>query len=297
MKKCLLVINGFSKNPNNDYKVRRLTEEFSRRGVLAITKDAIDLLPLCMGDEIHLDLGDYAFAIDLDKDMYLAKALSLKLPLFNSYESMMLSDDKMMSILKLKDTGVISPLTIPSPLCYNPNPGKEEVKRFLDQIEEKLSYPLVFKECHGSLGRQVLLVHDRKELEDVEDKYKYTQHLYEKFLARHQGHDYRIIVIDGKVIACMERVNENDFRSNIALGGKGYDVTATLSDDFKNLALKATKALGLLYAGIDVGISDDEKPVFIEANGNAFFTEIEEVTNINIASILVDAIMSKIEKD
>ncbi len=51
MKKCLLVINGFSKNPNNGYKVRRLTEEFSRRGVLAITKDAIDLLPLCMGDE------------------------------------------------------------------------------------------------------------------------------------------------------------------------------------------------------------------------------------------------------
>jgi gamma-F420-2:alpha-L-glutamate ligase len=295
MKKCLLVTNGFSRNPNNQYKIKRLTEEFHERGFVAETKDAIELLPYSDGNDTYLDLAEYAFAIDLDKDMYLARILSQKLPLFNSYESMMLSDDKMMSILCLRKSGIVAPITIPAPLCYAAKPDLDDVSRFLDKVENALSYPLVFKECHGSLGRQVLLIHDRKELEDVERKYSATQHLYEQFLSRHQGHDYRIIVIDGKVIACMERVNKDDFRSNIALGGKGYDVTSTLDDSFKEVALKATKALGLLYAGIDVGISDDDKPMFIEANGNAFFTEIEEVTHINIASILVDAILNKIK--
>jgi RimK family alpha-L-glutamate ligase len=293
MKKCLLVINGFARNPNNTYKVKRLTEEFRLRGVVAETKDAIELLPLCDGEDIRLDLSSYSFAIDLDKDAYLAKVLSMKLPLFNSYESMMLSDDKMMSILKLQGYGIKAPITIPAPLCYLDSPDDMDVKRFLDKVETVLSYPLVFKQCHGSLGRQVLLIHNRDELERIEKKYRQSEHLYEQFLSKHQGHDYRIIVIDDKVIACMERRNEHDFRSNIALGGIGRDVTNTLADNYKELALRATKALGLLYAGIDVGTSDEDKPVFIEANGNAFFTEIEQVTKINIAAVLVDSILKR----
>lgn len=294
MKKALFVINGYLNNPNNAYKIKRLKEEFLPYGVECVVRDAISLLPFCRGDEIELDLSAYSFAMDFDKDMYLAKVLSMKLPLFNSYESMMLSDDKMLSILSLQNEGVLAPETIPAPLCYTQNPDLEKRMQFLDILEKRLGYPLVFKECHGSLGRQVLLVHDRKELEEIEEKYCLTQHLYEKFLSLHQGHDYRIIVIDGKVIACMERKNSHDFRSNIALGGTGKDVTDILDESYKELALKASEALGLLYAGIDVGISDEGKPVFIEANGNAFFTEIEAVSKINIAKELVMAILKRI---
>lgn len=294
MKKCLLILNAYLKNPNNTYKVNRLIEEFSKCDITVDVKDAIDLLPISNGNETFLDLDSYSFAIDLDKDMYLAKIISMKLPLFNSYESMMLADDKMQSILKLEKSNVYSPLTIPAPLCYIPNVKEEDEKRFLDKVEKTLSYPFVFKECHGSLGKQVLLISNRKELQEVERKYKNTQHFYEEFLNRHQGHDYRIMVIDDQVVACMERVNEHDFRSNIALGGKGYDVTSSLDDEFKQTALRAAKALGLIYAGIDIGISNEGKPIFIEANGNAFFTEIEEVTKKNIAKAFVDAILKRI---
>lgn len=292
--KALFVTNGYYNNPNNLYKFERLKKEFANFDIECELKDAISLIPLCMGDKIELDLSSYFFAIDMDKDKYLAKVLSLKLPLFNSYESMMLSDDKMLSILKLKDSGISVPKTIPSPLCYLSNPDKKDVNRFLDRVEKELSYPMVFKECHGSLGRQVLLIKNRKELEETEEKYRHTQHLYEEFLKKNQGTDYRIIVIGNKVIACMKRFNENDFRSNIALGGKGYDVTTSLSDEFKEVALKASRILGLDYAGIDIGISDDGKPMFIEANGNAFFTEIEEITKINIAKALAEHIIDKI---
>ena len=93
----------------------------------------------------------------------------------------------------------------------------------------------------------------------------------------------------------MERKNEHDFRSNIALGGIGRNVTSTLPQAYKDLALKASKALGLIYAGIDVGTDENENPIFIEANGNAFFTEIEKVSGINIAKKLAEYIAKQIK--
>ena len=64
-------------------------------------------------------------------------------------------------------------------------------------------------------------------------------------------------------------------------------------EEYKKLAIDACIALGLDYAGIDVGISDDDKPCFIEANSNAFFTEIEKVTGINITGLLVEYLLKK----
>lgn len=294
MKHALIVINGYYKNSNNEYKAKRLKEEFAKLDVECDVKDAISLIPLCRGDTIALNLSMYDFAIDLDKDAYLAKVISLKLPMFNSYESMMLADDKMQSILALYHNGVNVPLTIPAPLCYISNPDSEKLNNFLNQVEQNLLYPLVFKECHGSLGKQVFLVNNREELESIEKKYIAVPHFYEKFLAKHQGNDYRIIVVGNEVVACMERKNDNDFRSNIALGGKGSDVSNSIPYMYKELALKASKSLGLDYAGVDVGTDDEDNPVFIEANGNAFFTEIEKVTNVNIAKIFAEYIVKKL---
>lgn len=291
----LCVINAYSNNKNNDYKIHRMEEEFAPYGISLDTKDALSLLPLGSGDTTDFEFElNYDFAIYLDKDRYLAKALSGKLPLFNSYESLVLSDDKMLSILELEKTGVKAPLTIPAPLCYLDNGQKEKEETFLSYLEEKLSYPMVFKENHGSLGKQVQLIRDRKELSDTYSKYKKIPHLYEKFLKEHQGHDYRLIIVDGKVIAVMERVNEKDFRSNIALGGKGHDVTGNVPISFEKMAVDAARALRLDYAGVDLAMDQDGNPLFLEANGNAFFTEIEKVTGRNIAASLVSMIRKRI---
>lgn len=291
----LFVINAYSNNKNNDYKIHRLKEEFAPFGVTLDTKDALSLLPIACGDKTVFESElDYDFIIYLDKDRYLAKALSDKLPLFNSYESLVLSDDKMLSILELEKTGVKTPLTIPAPLCYVDSAQREKEETFFSFLEEKLSYPMVFKENHGSLGKQVKLIHDRKELSETYAEYRKVPHLYERFLKEHQGHDYRLIVIDGKVTAVMERVNENDFRSNIALGGKGYDATGKVPSSFEKMAVDAAHALHLDYAGVDLAMDSEGSPLFLEANGNAFFTEIEKVTGKNIAGTLVSMIRKRI---
>lgn len=291
----LILLNGYSDNPNIRYKIRRLKEEFLPFGATLDVKTALEMPVLTSGEKnLTPYLEDYSFCIDMDKDRYLAKAISEKMPLINSYKSMMLSDDKMLTLLALSKSGVKAPLTIAAPLCYTSKPDPKKVEEFLNQVEKRLSYPLVYKECHGSLGMQVALIHNRKELEARYLSNIQIPHFYERFLQKNAGHDYRVIVIDGKVLAAMERINEKDFRSNIALGGKGKDVTNTLPDAFKDMALKATKALELDYAGIDIGIDDDGSPCFYEANGNAFFTEIEEVTNINIAKPFAEMVMKKI---
>ncbi len=291
----LCVINAYSNNKNNDYKIHRLEEEFAPFGIALDTKDALELLPFAKGDSTEF-LGPfpYDFVLYLDKDRYLAKALSEKLPLFNSYESLVLSDDKMLSILELEKTGVKTPLTIPAPLCYLDAGEKGSEDRFLSVLEEKLHFPMVFKENHGSLGKQVRLIHDRKELQEIYAQYKKIPHLYEEFLKEHKGHDYRFIVVDSNVVAVMERVNEKDFRSNIALGGKGYDATGKVPASFEKMAVDAAHALRLDYAGIDIAMDKADNPLFLEANGNAFFTEIEKVTGKNIAATIVTMIRKRI---
>lgn len=295
MKKILIIVNGYFENPNNTYKSRRLMEEFNLRGYAVDIISALDLLPLCNGEKIEIkNIQEYSLAIDLDKDSYLADCLeALNLPLCNSAKSLHLSDDKMSSIIALSHHGIKSPLTIPAPLCYAQNVDELKRNHFLNQVERSLGYPLVYKSNHGSMGKQVLLIKNREELETIEKTNCSIPHLYEKFLRKHAGHDYRIMVIGDEVVACMERVNDKDFRSNIALGGKGYDVTETLGEDYRQLAIKACKILSLDYAGIDVATSDEGEPVFIEANGNAFFTEIEMVTKIDITKKLVDYLIQK----
>ena len=91
----------------------------------------------------------------------------------------------------------------------------------------------------------------------------------------------------------MNRVNSDEFRSNIALGGKGYDTTGKLPTSFEEIAIKTAKLLKLDYAGIDI-IERDGKPLVLEANGNAFFSEIEKVTKVNVAKALVTYVLTKL---
>ena len=90
----------------------------------------------------------------------------------------------------------------------------------------------------------------------------------------------------------MERRNDNDFRSNIALGGHGRKIT--LTQDYIELAEKVSTILDLDYAGIDILSGRDGEPILNEVNSNAFFKEIESVSKINISSLLVDYIIDEI---
>jgi RimK family alpha-L-glutamate ligase len=234
----------------------------------------------------------YSFAVYLDKDEYAAKALESIMPIFNSADSIANCDDKFLTYMKLKDSGIPTPKTIPSSLCYSFEVPQDKIDKFVEYVESELSFPMVCKECYGSLGLQVYLIKNHQELSAIYRKLIGVPHLYQKYIETSYGKDFRIFTIGGKCVAYMERINKNDFRSNIALGGKGYLVEPPKG--FIPLAEKASKILGLDYAGVDIMIDKDNKPTLAEVNSNAFLSEIEAVSKVNVTKLLVEHILAKL---
>ena len=171
------------------------------------------------------------------------------------------------------------PKTLPAPLCYTPSAAVNE--EMLNRAEELLGYPMVVKECFGSLGKGVHLARDRAELRTLSARLKGVPHLFQEFIQESKGRDLRVILIGGKVVSAMERRSEHDFRSNAELGGKG----TPYAPDSETVALceRVAEALRLDYCGVDL-LFGKEGMLLSEVNSNAFFGTIERVTGVDVAA-------------
>jgi hypothetical protein len=91
----------------------------------------------------------------------------------------------------------------------------------------------------------------------------------------------------------MERGKVNgDFRTNFSLGAsiKGK----TISDEIKKLALRASKAVGGYFTGVDICITKGtKKPFIIEINSSPGSEGIEKASSKNITQIFVNHIIDK----
>jgi len=287
----IIVKNSFNKSLNTEYKIERLKDEFIKYNVELDVFRASDLkLHFDHGKYQTIDLSEYSFCIYLDKDRYLASAINLVMPTFNNANSMIYCDDKMLTYEKLQGLGIKTPLTIPCPLNYSNNIQTD----FTDYVIDKLNLPLIAKSVYGSLGKQVYLLKTKKEVEDYYKKYSNIPHIYQEYIGYEYGTDYRLITVGNKVVGRMKRRNDFDFRSNIALGGKGEKVE--LNSSYDELAIKVSQALDLDYAGIDILKGENGEPILNEVNSNAYFTEVEKVTKNNITGELVKHILNKIKE-
>ncbi len=288
MKKCLIVSNGYFDNASTISQRNRLKESLLGYGYFADELKSNKILALIDGENVSLRIGEYDFCIYLDKDVSLALMLEKAgLKLFNSADAIRLCDDKFLTYISLAGNGVKMPKTISSPLMYSANTDVA----FLDTVESELGYPIVVKRVYGSMGKGVFLAKNRSELEKLFNEFCREPHLYQKFVNDKVGEDIRVITVGGKVVAAMKRKNLYDFRSNVELGGVGEKIT--LSKEQINIAEKASKVLGLDYAGIDI-IGEN---LICEVNSNAFFKEFERVTGVDVAKTYVEHVINKINEN
>ncbi len=280
MKKAFILVNAYTESEHELNQPRRLKEELERLGVsVRIVRNS----PSALKEE-----GD--FCVFLDKDRYAARAIESRMRLFNRAQPIEICDDKMLTYLSLD--GIPMPETVPSLLCYTPS--RPFSRAPLDEAEARFGYPIVVKECHGSLGAQVYLAKDRAALESLAERLKCVPHLYQKFIAESAGMDLRVIVIGGRAVAAMKRVSETDFRSNAELGGRGEKTDPDPAA--KSLCETVARRLGLDYCGIDLLFGKDGYLV-CEVNSNAFFKTIERVTTINVAQKYAEHIYREIYKN
>ena len=203
MVKGLIIVNGYGLAQGIEHQLSRLKEEFSKRKVDIDVHKNNELLTHIENSEIKTNLPKYDFIMYLDKDKFVARMLEkLGYRLFNSAESIELCDDKMLTHIALANNGIKMPLTISSTLCYTDNGDRN----IINEVEKKLSFPLIIKENYGSLGKQVYLINNHDELLQKENELIHTPHIYQEFISSSRGKDYRIIVIGGKVVATTRKI-------------------------------------------------------------------------------------------
>lgn len=279
-KKGICIVNSTHLYGGISNLYQRMKEELSELGVSLELRSANEAkIRIEENGAVSTALGEADFVLYLDKDKYASYALERAgYHLFNSSRSIALCDDKMLTYIALSNQDIKMPKTISPSLDYKGNPMDE---KSLAAIATELGYPLVAKTNYGSLGNGVYLVKNHAELQDFECKFHAIPRLYQEFISSSCGVDYRVIVIGGRFCVGMKRINEDDFRSNVARGGKGKRVE--IPKPFIDMAEKAAKLLKLDYCGVDLLIGEHGEPVLCEVNSNAFIKGIEEVTGYNVA--------------
>ncbi len=291
MQKATAIVNGyvFLEGLRNFYE--RMKEELVKFDIDLELKTTTDLISYIESDGsivVKENLG--AFVLFLDKDKYLSELLDKAgYRLFNPYEAIRLCDDKMLTYITLSNSGIKMPKTIGSPLNY----FNSDDSKFMKVIEGSFSYPLIAKRSYGSMGAGVFLISNHEELVSFMKENGGIPTLFQEFIKSSKGVDYRVIVIGGKAIGAMKRMNPNDFRSNIALGGTAE--VAKLSDRYLKTAEKAASILNLDYCGVDLLIGPNDEPVLCEVNSNAFIKGFEHYTGINVAKRYAEYIVDKMK--
>lgn len=229
------------------------------------------------------------FVLFWDKDIKLARYLEkLGYLVFNSSTAIEICDNKALTHLELLNKGILMPRTILSPMTYN-NIGYTNYD-FIKVAEEKLGYPMVIKEVYGSFGNQVYLVKNYKELLDIINKIGNKDFIFQEYIKTSHGKDIRIQVVGNKVITSMYRYsNCDDFRANLTIGGKMKEYMPSYEES--NMAIKACKALGLDFAGVDILFGENNKPILCEVNSNAHFKNIFDCTGVNVANNIMEHII------
>ncbi len=286
-----ILTNAYPNGEKFIRQARRIGEELSLLGVeVDVLKNGEVYAYVNEKGEAGVNLPkSYDFAVYLDKDKYLGKALEIAgIRLFNPSAAVEICDDKLTTYFALQGKGLPLIESIPAPLCYTP--GAKPDERFLREIANRLGFPMVVKESYGSCGIGVHLVHGMEELAEISRKLLYRPHFYQRFLSKAAGRDIRVIVIGGTAVAAMARVaQKGEFRSNIELGGKGKKIELTPLQ--KSVAEKAAKALGLEYCGVDL-LETEEGVAVCEINSNAFFDGLEAATGVNVAALYAKHILS-----
>ena len=98
-------------------------------------------------------------------------------------------------------------------------------------------------------------------------------------------------MVNGEVVGAMKRQGkEGEFRSNLHRGGSATVVK--LSRTEKSAALKATEAMGLSIAGVDM-LQSSRGPLILEVNSSPGLEGIEKATDVDVAGKIVEYIEDK----
>lgn len=233
------------------------------------------------------------FVVFFDKDVYLALYLKQQgIPVFNDPKVIEICDNKVKQYLQLASKNIPIPKTIVAPKVYKNFSIKHT--NYYEKVLKELNLPLIIKEAHGSFGMNVYLIETEEQFYEKVEQLSGIDYVFQQFIETSRGRDIRVNVVGNEVVAAMYRHSDTDFRANITNGGSAEPIE--LTEEQKDIAIRAANALGAEYAGVDLLFGEDDKPIVCEVNAAAHIRNIYNVTGINVGEKLTEYILRKIGK-
>ncbi|MDY6792602.1 MAG: RimK family alpha-L-glutamate ligase [Thermodesulfobacteriota bacterium] len=204
--------------------------------------------------------------------------------LVNDLESILLTKNKFLTLQAL----TASRIYVPETVFINAPEG------FQTAVEQLGGYPVVAKQVSGRQGEGIVLVETKEDQKRVVRRHLDRRKglLVQRFIPPGGRRDIRVMVVGGKAVGAMElRPSGGDFRANFHLSKESR--LKDLSPEEEKIALKATAAVGLEIAGVDLIMDKDGMISVIEVNYSPGFKGLESATGLDIAGRIVKYVASR----
>jgi [lysine-biosynthesis-protein LysW]---L-2-aminoadipate ligase len=207
--------------------------------------------------------------------------------IINSLRTAILCGNKLFSHMELQKAGLKTP---------------KAISAFSDisamAALDSLGYPAVIKPTVGSWGRLIALLRDkdaaRAVIEDREHMFPlYHVYYFEEFVRR-PPRDIRAIVVGDRVVAAIYRYSvQDEWKTNMALGG--HAEICPITGELEDICIKATNTMGGQIVGVDLMESKEHGLIVHEVNNTTEFRNTVRVTGVDVPGLIVDY-TSKLEK-
>lgn len=188
-----------------------------------------------------------------------------------------LSRDKLRALQHLTASGVPTPDTM----------AIHDTLHIDHALERVGGTPVILKLLKGTQGIGVIKAESAEQTRStLETLWSLGESvIIQRYVAESSGRDVRAFVVGDEIVASMIRTAQTgEFRSNLHRGGASE--TTRLTTEQEEVALKATRALGLEVAGVDMLLSD-VGPLVIEVNSSPGLEGIEKTTGRDVAKKII----------
>ncbi|MDD4915754.1 MAG: RimK family alpha-L-glutamate ligase [Methylococcales bacterium] len=207
---------------------------------------------------------------------------TLGIPVYNDARAIELSVDKGMTSFRLQHAGLP---TAPTWVLRDREAALRTARQQLDAGHYLISKPLF-----GSQGEGIRRIEKSTDLMWLTSS-NGIYYLQRFVVCKGQGFsDIRVFVINGRAVAAMRRRGIS-WLNNVARGASCEAMA--LDDELAVLAVRATAALQMDYAGVDIIQDAQGRYVLIEVNSVPAWKGLQSVCSVEIAAALVNDLLDR----
>ncbi|MGC2570322.1 MAG: lysine biosynthesis protein LysX [Candidatus Nitrosopolaris sp.] len=266
------------------FEEKSIYDKALKKGIKVQMTDAKNITVTTDSKRKELSLGDVILqrSISHFRGLYLTSCLEfLGFPVINKFKVGETCGNKLLTSLTLAKHKVPTPKTH---FAFSASAAMEAIGG--------TGFPVVLKPIIGSWGRGVFPLRDDEVANMIfemreEDNNPLGRIYYIQEMIQRPPRDIRCIVVGDDIIAAVYRYSaQNEWRTNVARGGKAEN--APITKELEEIALRAASAVGGGVLGVDL-MEDEQRGLLVhEINNTVEFRGASNVSSVDIASAIID---------